>query len=453
MTAESGAQIALDPATGVTLWTSATTYDGPSETASDGQAIYFGTGDGFLVAIDAATGAERWRLQPSPTTKRVHNPAIANGRVYVGTEGGGYFAIDTATHTVAWNGDLQGDDTGTASVAGGLAFIGTPIDTPTGRLRAFDATTGELRWTAQQPLLQFPTVAGDAAYSATQEGLVTSLDLATGSPRWEVQLSGKVRPMAVAGSILYLGADQEQKVYALDTATGGKLWSFDVDGSNDCCIAVAHGSVFVGTLAGSVYAIAGDGAAITPTPVATAPSSAPAPSDAPIAAMPVTVSWSSDLKGMGFSPISQIALDPKGRIWAPEAEGNHIAIHDPSGALDRGVGWTRDGPWPVRLHPPERRRVRDARVPQGRLLLRPRRRQSTRAALRCQADVPRRVGRTSAAIPGRSTTRSGSPSPRTDRSGSSTTDVASSSTTTHTGTVLGSFDPFASWPRTTARTR
>lgn len=344
MVGDSGAPMAIDAQTGTTLWTAATAYPAPSQLASADGTLYLGTGDGFLVAIDAATGAEGWRLQPSPTTTIVRTPAVANGRIFAGTEGGGYVAVDAATHAVVWTGDLQGDVTGTAGTAAGLAFIGSLVDEPAGRLRAFDAATGQLRWTAEQPLLQFPTVADGMAFSATQEGLVAALDLATGSTRWSIRLDGKVRPMAVAGTMLYLGADHEQKVYALDTATGGKLWSFDVDGANDCCIAVAHGSVFVGTLAGSVYAIAGDGAAITPEPVAAAPSSAPAPSDAPVAAVPVDVSWSTDLRGKGFAPISQIALDPKGRIWAPEAEGDHIAIYDPSGSFVEEWGGPGTGP-------------------------------------------------------------------------------------------------------------
>jgi outer membrane protein assembly factor BamB len=330
---DSGAPMALDPATGRTLWKSSSSYDSPSEVASDGSAIYFGTGEGFLVAVDAASGAERWRLQPSPSTSAVHSPAFANGRIFAGTDGGGFVAVDAATHKIAWTADLQGDNTGTAAVAGDLAFIGTAVDTPQGHLRAFDAKTGELRWMAHEPLLQFPTVANGVAYSSTQNGLVTALDLTTGESRWTIQLEGKVRPMAVAGSILYLGADLMQKVFALDTATGGKLWSFDVDGGNDCCIAVAHGSVFVGTLAGSVYAIAGDGASITAEPITGAAPSV-APGQAPIADLPVQVSWTADLRGKGFVPISQIAIDPKtGRIWAPEAEANRIAIFSPTGKL------------------------------------------------------------------------------------------------------------------------
>jgi outer membrane protein assembly factor BamB len=309
--------------------------------------LYFGTGDGELVAIDAATGTERWRLQPSPATKRVHTPSAANGRIFAGTEGGGYIAVDAATHTVAWTGDLDGDDTGTAGVAGDTAFIGTPAELP-GHLRAFDAQTGTLRWTADQPLLQFPTVADGMAFSATSEGLIAAIDVATGATRWTANIQGKVRPMAVAGSILYLGADQAHKVVALDRATGTILWSYAVDDGNDCCIAVAHGAVFVGTLAGTVYSIGGDGSALSPEPVAAAsPTPAPpspSPSPAAVAELSASVVWSTSLDGNAFAPICQIAVDPKGRIWAPEANTDRIAIFSPAGKLLEEWGESGSGP-------------------------------------------------------------------------------------------------------------
>ena len=343
--ADSGAPMALDPATGTTLWTGAGRYANPSELASDGTMLYFGTGDGLLVAIDASTGAERWTLKPSASTTAVHSPAVANGRIYVGTVGGGYVAIDAATHTVIWTGDTASDSTGTAAVGDGLAFIGTAVDEPNGHLRAFDAQTGHLRWTADLPLLQFPTITNETAYSATQEGLVAALDLVTGKARWTVQLHGKVRPMAVAGSTLYLAADAEEKVYAFDTVTGGKLWSFALDGGDDCCIAVAHGSVFVGTMSGSVYAIAGDGAQIGAAPDAgAAPTPIPTGSTAPLADHPVKVAWTTDLRGRQFAPISQIAIDPKGRIWAPEANGDTFAILDANGKLLEEWGSSGSGP-------------------------------------------------------------------------------------------------------------
>jgi outer membrane protein assembly factor BamB len=332
---ELGAVRALDPATGAALWESAAHYEDATQPISSDGSLYLGTGDGDLVAIDPASGAEHWKLRLTPSGASVHNPAAADGFVYAGTAGGGFFAVDPRTHQVAWTADLHGDDTGTAVAGGGIAYIAANVDAPKGTLHAFDAKTGKHLWDGPSPDLQSPTLSGGIGFSATRNGLVAALDTTTGAVRWSIQLTGKVRPMAVVGPTLFLAADEEHRVYAVETATGNRLWQFDVDGSNDCCIAVAKGAVYVGTMAGSVYSIGGDGATIAAQPFgSSSPTATAAPSPATVAELTVESTWTSDIRQMGFAPISQIAVEPKtGRIWAPEAEGDRIAIFDPAGKL------------------------------------------------------------------------------------------------------------------------
>ncbi len=331
-----GAALSLDAASGKTLWKTTVTYDGSTEPVVDHGTLYLSTSDGRIVAIDGATGSEAWAVKPAPSTDWIGNPAVSNGRVYAGTSGG-FVAIDTATHQVAWTGDTHGDGTGSASVNEGIAFIAAGADSPTTPARAFDATSGQLRWTASPAGLTFPVAADGLAFSSTMAGLVQAMDLGTGAVRWSIQLRGKIRPMAVAKGVLYIPADTEKKVYAVDAATGGSLWQFDVDDSNDCCIAVAGGAVFVATMNGSVYAIGGDGSTIAAQPPAgVAASQKPSPSPTPVAlaTVPVKLAWSTDLRRMGVSPAGQIAVDPRsGNVWLPEAIGNKLAIVDPKGTI------------------------------------------------------------------------------------------------------------------------
>ena len=104
-----------------------------------------------------------------------------------------------------------------------------------------------------------PAVENGVGYSGSASGLITAFDTATGTIRWQETVEGTARPLAVADGVVYVPADAERRVYALDAQTGDELWRFELDAGIDCCIAVAHGSVFVGTRAGSVYAIGGDG--------------------------------------------------------------------------------------------------------------------------------------------------------------------------------------------------
>src|SRR4029079_13524011 len=93
------------------------------------------------------------------------------------------------------------------------------------------------------PDLQSPTVLGRMGLSATRNGLVAAIDTATGALAWSIQLTGKIRPMAVVGPTLYLAADQEHRVYAVEASTGHRLWQFDVDGSNHLRLSGAKGAV------------------------------------------------------------------------------------------------------------------------------------------------------------------------------------------------------------------
>ncbi len=260
-----GAFYALDQTTGQQRWKSSS-YKTPSGAAVDGGVVYFGTADGLIVALDAGNGTERWRGTVSPTGGAVNAPAVANGLVYAGTTGGGFVAVDASTGAFAWRVDTGSDGTGTAIVADGVAYIGSSADiAPGGHLRAVDAQSGRVLWQVDG-MNYSPTVAGGVVYTATSSGVVGARDATGGAERWRFQVQGVARAPAVAGGVVYVAADTEHRVYALEASSGRELWHYDVDGGNQCCIAVAKGSVFVGTTFGGVYEIGGDGTTISPFP-------------------------------------------------------------------------------------------------------------------------------------------------------------------------------------------
>jgi outer membrane protein assembly factor BamB len=328
-------------ADGAPVWTSPTAYRTPSRSVVAAGSLVFGTGDGFVVALDSATGTEQWRVA-IPGATEVDAPAFADGRVFAGTQGGGFVAIDVATHAIAWTGDTHGELTGSATVAGGIAYIAAGADPlATGSIHAFDAATGRALWTGADVRLGFPTVAEGVAYSASIDGLLEALDTATGAARWKIQLTGDTRSPVVVGGVVYLSGGDAQRVYAIDAATGRELWEVPLAGTANCCVSVAKGMLFVGNLSGQVLAIAGDGAALTGRPVATPPAGTPgvsAPASSGPSATPIpssaTLDWTTDLRSMGFAPVCQIAVDPTtGNIWAPQAETGRIAIYRPDGSL------------------------------------------------------------------------------------------------------------------------
>jgi outer membrane protein assembly factor BamB len=266
---------ALDAMTGQERWHVAV-LGGSDPVVENGVAV-IATGDGFLLGLDAATGAESWRFQVS-TEGTAHSPALADGIAYLGGDGVDFFAVDTATGTLLWTGDTGDDQTRTAVVGEGVAYIGgSPDGGEGGHLYAFDAVTGELLWTRDEPLFT-PTVLDGVGYSGGLAGAVDAFDTADGTQRWRTQVGGVVRNVAIAGDVVYALSDEQNitdaAVFALDAATGAELWSFLAPSGVDGGVAVAGGVAYVATWSGNIYAIGGtDQGAVAAT--TSPPSSSP----------------------------------------------------------------------------------------------------------------------------------------------------------------------------------
>ncbi|MDP9347729.1 MAG: PQQ-binding-like beta-propeller repeat protein [Gemmatimonadota bacterium] len=107
--------------------------------------------EGWVVALDARTGRERWRtVLPTPSSAVCipGRPALASGRVFAMLITGELFALDQSTGKVAWSvprerGVFNSVIAGPASVDGVVY-----ADAGTHHLRAFDANTGRMLWRA-----------------------------------------------------------------------------------------------------------------------------------------------------------------------------------------------------------------------------------------------------------------------------------------------------------------
>src|SRR2546428_239782 len=63
-------------------------------------AVYFGSGDGNIYALDAVSGHVKWKFH---TRDVVHaSPAIAGGTVYIGSWDSWFYALDAATGALKW---------------------------------------------------------------------------------------------------------------------------------------------------------------------------------------------------------------------------------------------------------------------------------------------------------------------------------------------------------------
>lgn len=88
---------------------------------------------------------------------------------------------------------------------------------------AVDLFTADVKWTypTGAPVLQEPLVADTDAYIASAAGLLTAIDVSTGSPRWTISTQGG-RLISVSGTRVYLESHDDD-LFIVERATGRVL--------------------------------------------------------------------------------------------------------------------------------------------------------------------------------------------------------------------------------------
>ncbi len=90
---------ALDARTGIKLWGRPIAI-GSGPAVANGL-VYFGTDGGTVYALDDRTGAEVWTYKAGSTVDLA--PAVANGVVYFGSYDGNLYALNASTGAKLWS--------------------------------------------------------------------------------------------------------------------------------------------------------------------------------------------------------------------------------------------------------------------------------------------------------------------------------------------------------------
>ena len=203
-----------------------------------------------LVGIDATDGSERWREYMAPEVSGFPSAVVDDGVVVVG---------DSLTAFAIEDGAQQWTTEPFDQVVGDLAVrAGTVYVCADGGVHAFDAGSGDRRWTTDVPTVESvhgPPAADDETFVARTDsdepGLV-ALDTATGETRWQVTTRRDPSvPRLVGGSVLvgvgrsHAAAYDTPTVYEFDAETGERTPLFATAGRGAPDLAVSEDRVVV----------------------------------------------------------------------------------------------------------------------------------------------------------------------------------------------------------------
>jgi outer membrane protein assembly factor BamB len=194
--------------------------------------MYFGSCAGVYYAVDAASGAERWRhdFHPEVGTVSFHGNALLADRLIITPvegESAHTRAFDRQTGRSVWQRSGEWALTMTDVVRSGRLAVGRDEN---GDLIALTADSGLPAWRAphQEPRFRFDLaespagVGADIVYSS-RDGGVYRVDGATGRPRWRTELNCDVSTATAAeGDDVYVGC-LNGTVFRLRAVDGAEL--------------------------------------------------------------------------------------------------------------------------------------------------------------------------------------------------------------------------------------
>jgi len=209
--------------------------------------LYISTGFNKVIALDAATGREKWTFDPHIDRSGDFSEVTSRGvaywgkgkRIFEGTIDARLIALDAATGAPAKEFGVRGtvdltdgienprfgdyQVTSPPAVIGDLVIVGSAIgdnggaELERGSVRAYDARTGALRWTFDPIAREQHSGAANAWAPMTPDAESGMVFIPTSSPSPDYYGGLRLGKNELANSIVAIRAD-----------TGAVIWSFQV---------------------------------------------------------------------------------------------------------------------------------------------------------------------------------------------------------------------------------
>lgn len=241
-TLDSRARVTATTTGGQTAWTSDLTPPNESGDSASGGGVAYAAGRVFvtteygeLVALDARSGGVIWRQKVEAPISGA--PTVSGDTVYVAARDASGWAVRASDGRVLWQASGLRDLAGWMGVSA-PAVDGDLVVFPfaSGQLLGVDAATGETRWTANvagrrpgraitaiRDLTGDPVITGNMVIAGSSTGRIAAFDRSTGTELWNAR-EGAMSPVLAAGNSVFAVSD-DSRLVRLDIANGGRVWS------------------------------------------------------------------------------------------------------------------------------------------------------------------------------------------------------------------------------------
>lgn len=237
---------ALNKTTGAVKWKYNTGYAVNSSPLYANNKLFFADNKQTLYAVQASTGKLLWKFDFGTSLDYewlfdyfYSSPTLVNSKIVIGSKDGYTYCINEADGKVSWKHKAEGIVRSTPAVNNGVVYIG---DTE-GNLYALQLSDGKEKWKFEikghtmknedfgfdrRAIISSPVVAGNNVLAGGRDGFLYCVNKTTGTLNWTTDhnVSWVISSVAVKDTIVVTGTSDGRFVQAVSLNTGKEIWKY-----------------------------------------------------------------------------------------------------------------------------------------------------------------------------------------------------------------------------------